>query len=189
MWPNAAVSDSIADLLKLVLACPRRAPSPALPRQLTQLFAELAGTPARRQVKAIEEEIWMLWGEHADPGAAELMERAITAIGRKDHPQAEAALDTLVDAQPDWAEAWNKRATLLYILGRHDESMADIARTLALEPRHFGAICGFAQICLAQGRHVEALAAFETALGVHPHMESVRGAVETLGKGAGRRLN
>jgi tetratricopeptide (TPR) repeat protein len=183
------VFDPIADLLKVVLACPGRAPAPAMPRALDPLFRALAADPPSRPPGEIEDEIWALWTEHEDAALAERMERAIAAMARKSFREAELELDTLVDDVPDWAEAWNKRATLYYLMGRHDESLADIARTLALEPRHFGAICGFGQICLAQGRQVEALAAFETALGLHPHLDSVREAVKALGAPRSRRLN
>ena len=183
------MSDSISELLRFVLACPGRAPAAGPSRTLDHLFAELAAAKPGRSANKIEEEIWGLWTEHELPEAAERMDRAVACIGRKAYTAAEAELDTLVAEQPAWAEAWNKRATLYYVMGRHDESMADIARTLALEPRHFGAICGFAQICLAQGRQVEALAALETALSVHPHLDGVRTAVEALGKATGRRLN
>jgi tetratricopeptide (TPR) repeat protein len=183
------VSDSVADLLRLVLACAARAPASGLPRRLDALFGALAAKPPPRPAGQIEDEIWALWTEHADPAIGERMDRAISAMARKSFVEAEQELDTLVEDQPDWAEAWNKRATLYYVMGRFEESMADIARTLALEPRHFGAICGFGQICLALGRQAEAIAAFETALTVHPHIASVRTAVETLSKPAGRRLN
>jgi len=183
------VFDPIADLLKLVLACPGRAPVPGMPRELDGLFRDLAANPPPRPPGELEDEIWALWTDHADPGLALRMERAIAAMARKSFQEALLELDTLVADAPDWAEAWNKRATLYYLMGRHDESMADIARTLALEPRHFGAICGFGQICLAQGRQVEALAAFETALALHPHLEGVRQAVEALGTMPSRRLN
>jgi Tfp pilus assembly protein PilF len=185
------VFDPIADLLKLVLACPGRAPAQGqeASRELDALFRGLAANPPPRPPGELEDEIWALWTEHADPGLAQRMERAIAAMARKSFQEALLELDTLVADAPDWAEAWNKRATLYYLMGRHDESMADIARTLALEPRHFGAICGFGQICLAQGRQVEALAAFETALALHPHLQGVRQAVEALGTMPSRRLN
>jgi Tfp pilus assembly protein PilF len=182
------VFDPIADLLKVVLACPGRAPGQGV-RELDALFRALAADPPPRPPGDIEDEIWALWTDHNDASLAERMERAIAAMARKSLQEAELELDTLVADAPDWAEAWNKRATLYYLMGRHDESMADIARTLALEPRHFGAICGFGQICLAQGRQVEALAAFETALTLHPHIDSVRGAVKALGAPPSRRLN
>jgi len=183
------VADAIAELLKLVLACPGRVPAGGSSRRLDALFAELAADRPVRTPEQIEADIWTAWTDHDEPRAADRMDRAMACFGRKAFVVAEAELDALVAEQPAWAEAWNKRATLYFILGRHDESMADIARTLVLEPRHFGAICGFAQICLAQGRHVEALAALETALGVHPHLDSVRSAVDVLGKATGRRLN
>jgi tetratricopeptide (TPR) repeat protein len=183
------VSDSVAELLKLVLACPQRMPASSLPRRLDTLFRDLITRPPPRPPGETEDEIWALWTEHDNPAVAERMDRAIAAMARKSFVEAEHELDTLVADLPDWAEAWNKRATLYYVMGRFDESMADIARTLALEPRHFGAICGFGQICLAQGRQAEAIAAFEIALGLHPHLASVRTAVEALGKPANRRLN
>jgi len=183
------VFDPIADLLKLVLACPDRAPASVLPRKLDALFRALAADETPGRASALEDEIWALWTEHEDARLAARMERAIAAMARKSLQEAELELDTLVADAPDWAEAWNKRATLYYLMGRHDESMADIARTLALEPRHFGAICGFGQICLAQGRRVEALAAFETVLAMHPRIDSVRAAVKALRPPPSRRLN
>jgi len=79
------------------------------------------------------------------PGTAT---RALTAL---DFPAAEDILARLVATHPDFAEAWNKRATLYYMQSRDEESVASIHRTLELEPRHYGAICGFAQICLSLG--------------------------------------
>jgi tetratricopeptide (TPR) repeat protein len=175
-------------VLKQILACPGQAPAASLPRELDRLFDQLATAKGRGQ-GAIEERIWTLWTEHPDPMAAERMVRAIAAMAQKRLPEAEAELDLLVGQRPEWAEAWNKRATLLWMLGRHEESVADIARTLALEPRHFGAICGFGQICLAQGRRVEALAAFETALRIHPGLEAVKGAVKALSEAGRGRMN
>ena len=83
-------------------------------------------------------------------------------------------------ARPDWAEAWNKRATLYYMLGRDEDSVRDIHRTLELEPRHFGALSGFAQICLRAGDRGSALVAFETALRINPHLNLVQAAVVEL---------
>src|SRR5229473_199166 len=83
-------------------------------------------------------------------------------------------------AHRDFAEAWNKRATLYYMQSRDEESVASIHRTLELEPRHYGAICGFAQICLSLGDTDSALFAFDAALRVNPHLENVRGTLEKL---------
>lgn len=174
--------------MKLVLSLAQHAPSPALPPELGRLFAQLAD-PAQAEAKATEDAIWALWLDHDDPEASELMERALAALAQRQFDIAETHLTRLVGAHPRFAEGWNKRATLFFMLERDGESVADIERALALEPRHFGAICGFAQICLRSGDRAAALAAFETALLINPHMASVRQAVAELRDGFSRRVH
>src|SRR3546814_9511305 len=89
-----------------------------------------------------------MWIDHDDPNLENRMQQAIGAIAQRRFADGETQLNDLVAAAPDWAETWNKRATLYYLTHRDAESVADIRRTLELEPRHFGAICGFGQICL-----------------------------------------
>ncbi len=174
--------------LKLILSLDRRTPAPSLPRALDVLFERLAD-PKAGNAQQIEDAIWVMWTGHEDAAAAQLMERAVAAIAKRQHDIAETHLTRLVEDHPDYAEAWNKRATLFFVLKRDSESVADIERTLSLEPRHFGAICGFAQICLRAGDRAGALAAFETALAINPHMASVRQAVEELRGGFSRRVH
>lgn len=174
--------------LKLILSLDRRTPAPGQPRALDVLFERLAD-PKAGNAQQIEDAIWVMWTGHEDAAAAQLMERAVAAIAKRQHDIAETHLTRLVEDHPDYAEAWNKRATLFFVLKRDSESVADIERTLALEPRHFGAICGFAQICLRAGDRAAALAAFETALAINPHMTSVRQAVEELRGGFSRRVH
>ena len=76
--------------------------------------------------------------------------------------------------KPQFAEAWNRRATLLYLMGEYSLSMRDIRTTLALEPRHFGAISGMGQILMKQNRLREARKAFEQALEINPHLMGAR---------------
>ena len=113
------------------------------------------------------------------PAAFDL-ERATRALTALDFPAAERILARLVATHPDFAEAWNKRATLYYMQNRDDESVANIHHTLQLEPRHYGAICGFAQICLSLGDTDGALFAFDAALRVNPHLNDAREAVDKL---------
>jgi tetratricopeptide (TPR) repeat protein len=104
---------------------------------------------------------------------AEPMQAAIRAMASRQLDEAEIILDGLLTAAPDWAEAWNKRATLAYIRGDDIEAVADILATLALEPRHFGALSGLGQICLRQGEPEVAKLAFEAALRINPRLDGI----------------
>lgn len=183
-----AMLQLVAETLKLIL----RPPAPAaLPRhgRLSALFAALQSLPPPRPVHEIEDEIWAIWTGHDDPALEARMQRAISAIARRRLTEGETLLDTLVQDAPDWAEAWNKRATLHFLAQRDDASTADIHRALELEPRHFGAICGFAQICLRQGEVTAATEAFAAALALNPHLDGVRAMLAQLSPAQPRRLN
>jgi tetratricopeptide (TPR) repeat protein len=153
------------------------------------LFRSLQADPAGPAAHAIEDDIWAIWIAHDDPGLESRMQQAIAAIAQRRLAEAEARLDALVAAAPGWAEAWNKRATLYYLTRRDAESIADIRRTLELEPRHFGAICGFGQICLRHGEVAAAAEAFAAALAINPHLDSVRAVLAQLAPGRPHRLN
>jgi tetratricopeptide (TPR) repeat protein len=124
--------------------------------------------------------IWAIWIDHKNEEASNRMIAAVEAIAAGARDLARPILDELVQKYPDWAEAWNKRATLSFIERRDAESIEDIARALELEPRHFGAILGFAQICLRHGRVEEAKAAFEVALMLNPHIAGLDDVVRDL---------
>ena len=101
--------------------------------------------------------------------------------------QALPVLDDVVARAPQWAEGWNKRATLLYVLGDHDRSLADIDRTLALEPRHFGALAGLGLIRAARGENREALAALRRALAINPFLKERFGLIPALEREVGEK--
>jgi len=101
-------------------------------------------------------------------------------MGSKNLEVSLALLDKIVVLQPGWAEAWNKRATVRYLLDDDQGSMADIAHVLALEPRHFGALSGMAMILERDGFRDDALRAYRRALEIAPQLTSVRNAVDRL---------
>ena len=101
-------------------------------------------------------------------------------MNKGDLDSAIAEFDALVSVAPNFAEGWNKRATALYLAGRYTESVRDIQRTLALEPRHFGALSGLGTIYLIIANDRGALDAFEAVLALNPHLEGVRRQVESL---------
>jgi tetratricopeptide (TPR) repeat protein len=117
------------------------------------------------------------------------MARGSEALARRDHLEARDAFDELVRRAPDFAEGWNKRATLHFVAGDYRASVEDIRRTLALEPRHFGALSGLGLIYLAVDRPKAAARSFEAALAIHPHLSGARAQVEMLkAKAAGEAL-
>ncbi|MEQ8394810.1 tetratricopeptide repeat protein [Thalassobaculum sp.] len=107
------------------------------------------------------------------------MARGLRAMREADHATALAAFDTAVRLAPEFAEAWNKRATVHFLRGDYTRSIADVRRTLALEPRHFGALSGLGMINLRLDRKEDALRAFEAALDLHPYLP-VRFEIEAL---------
>jgi tetratricopeptide (TPR) repeat protein len=165
----------------------------ALARQddprLDGLFARLKAAGSALEAQPIEREIWSVWGEAGDAGCDSLMARGSEALARRDHLAARDAFDELVRRAPDFAEGWNKRATLHFVAGDYRASVEDIRRTLALEPRHFGALSGLGLIYLAVDQPEAAARSFEAALAIHPHLTGARAQVEMLkAKAAGESL-
>lgn len=169
-----------SNILKLISGLKANAPSTALPRRLGELFEELQQADSDLTASHTEEQIWAAWMEHTDPDVAEVLLEATRALAGNNFVRAEGLLNPLIKSHPEYAEAWNKRATLRFMQKRDTQSVADIERTLALEPRHFGALCGFGQICLRRGDRDAALFAFAEALRINPHLNSVREAYEAL---------
>ena len=166
----------------LACACPGARAGQDDPR-LAPLFDKLKTTPSDDEAKAAERQIWQIWIEHQNPEIARLMRQGITAMGEDDQAAALDDFDAVVKYDKNFAEGWNKRATIEFVMGDYSASVADIERTLALEPRHFGALAGLGQIYLALDRKALALKAFHAALAINPHLDSVRQTVKSLEKG------
>ncbi|MDF1721928.1 MAG: tetratricopeptide repeat protein [Minwuia sp.] len=171
--------------LEVVVGTADRKPHPSQPKRLNALFRDLADPASANLPFEIEDLIWAVWCEHTDAEPAAIMQKSITAIASGEHESAISLLDDLCARQPDWAEAWNKRATLHYIAGRHEQSLLDIQQTLLREPRHFGALSGFGQICLQHDDTQSARIAFEAALRINPHLAQVKNMLSQLGNTRG----
>jgi len=148
--------------------------------RLDRLFDRLAAAEDRREAAAAEALIWILWQRTDNVAAAASVESGLDALSRKDGDAAILLLSGAVEAAPDFAEAWNKRATAYYLLGDYRRSIADIERTLALEPRHFGALSGLGLIFDAMGDETNALAAYRAALAINPHLAHPQSRVAQL---------
>jgi tetratricopeptide (TPR) repeat protein len=175
-----AVMAMFEETIALIMSSSVRQPIEILPARLFELFDRLADPQSAGDFYAIEDEIWDIWTSYPDPAMNVRMNEAIALMALKRYDEAQAALDDIVGHVPLWPEAWNKRATLKFLSGRDVESVRDINRTLELEPRHFGAMSGFAQICLRNGEPEKALIAYEAALAIHPHLVAQRIAVDAL---------
>ncbi len=152
--------------------------------RLDELFANLAKSDNPKEAERIGREIQMLWMDSGSDTVDVLMSRAGKAIQADDHALALDLLDTVVILKPTYAEGWNRRATVHYMTEDFGKSLVDIERTLALEPRHWGALSGLAIIQRRLGFESEALATFRRALEVNPSLENATKAVNDLEKEA-----
>ncbi len=148
--------------------------------RLDTLFGRLQQTESLGEAAAIVQQIWVVWIEYEDEDTHEAMLRGVDAMAGADYDAALAIFDDVVRRYPAFAEAWNKRATVYYLMGRLEESMSDVAVTLDLEPRHFGALSGKGLIMMAKGDFARAIEAFEHALETNPHMPGIRMRIEQL---------
>src|SRR5215470_14007143 len=169
-----------SDTLKLIATSTRRRPSHRLHRRLDALLRCLADVASAPWAEATQDEIWRLWMRYTDRNAAAELERATRAIVAGDFAIAERILVRLVALHPGFAEAWHKRGTLYYLQQRDEESIRDFRHTLALEPRHFGAMLAFTELCMASGRRDDALFALDVALRLNPHLADSRRTYEQL---------
>jgi len=148
--------------------------------RLDGLFARLKAATTQAEAAPVEAEIWAVWGEAPDPESGALLTRAEGAIEQRDYTGALDTLDTLVRKTPDFAEAWNKRATVRYLVHDYRGSVLDIERTLTLEPRHFGALSGLGLVYLAVDEPKAAARSFQAALAVYPLMPGAKAQLEML---------
>lgn len=156
--------------LALLLAIPALAGEAEDRAALDELFVRLARAPDPATAQRIDQQIWMIWTSPSDPDRAGRMAEILDARMAGDVRVALELADHLVADHPDYAEGWNQRATLHFLVGQFDKSLADCDRVLALEPRHFGALSGMTVIHLQMGRRDLALKAISAALAVHPFL-------------------
>lgn len=152
--------------------------------RLDALFAELA-EPGREDWGRIEGEIARIWSQSGSPAMNLLLQRAADAMAAEDYATAIEHLSALTDHAPDFAEGWNARATAFFLIDEYALSMADIERTLALNPRHFGAFEGLAAILEATGQPEMALRALREVEAINPNRPSVQEGIARLERETG----
>ena len=146
--------------------------------RLKDLFEQLRTAPSPDAAVAIEGQIWIIWSKSGDSDLDKVFEVGTRAMAIGDTRTALKIFDAIVRKAPDFAEGWNKRATIHYMMGDYQASLADIDRTLELEPHHFGALAGLGLINIELEREEAALDAFERVLKVTPQSQSARQNIE-----------
>ena len=152
----------------------------AAPEDLDQLFARLKRSRDPVEARRIELRIWSAWSASGRHDVDSAFSRGLEAMADGNNVRARAAFDEVISLAPTFAEGWNKRATVNYLIGDFDASVADIEHTLALEKRHFGALSGLGMIRLREHDYRSALKAFERALEVYPMLPGAREQVGAL---------
>lgn len=155
--------------------------------RLPGLFEQLADTGDHQEASSLESQIWLIWLESGREDVDELVGTGTSAMSAGRFDEAIDAFDKAVEIAPAFAEGFNKRATAYFLASRLAESVNDIQRTLALEPRHFGALSGMGLIFMRQGDERGALAAFEAVLEIYPASVSARANVEHLRRKIGTK--
>ncbi len=151
---------------------------PALP--LDKLFEELAVSPDKAHSERFEAEILKRLHSSGSATTDLLLSWAVEAMNKERYTDALDILDQVILLDPEFVEGWNKRATVHFLMKSYGKSIADIQHTLALEPRHFGALSGFGMILRDIGEDRLAADAFRKALAVHPQLKNAREALESL---------
>ena len=161
-----------------------QAPQAAAPKtkaaQLDELFATLKAAPNDEAASAAERSTNRLWLQSGSDTVDLLMNWALKAMSEKDYSLALDYLDRVTIMKPDYAEGWNTRATVHFLAQDYSASIKDINRTLALEPRHYGAMSGLGMILKELGEDKRAIAAFREALKIDPYLDSVKKALADL---------
>jgi tetratricopeptide (TPR) repeat protein len=146
-----------------------------LPFLQTRLFDEddrIRGTA--------EAAIWRIWGRSGDAATDRLFERGLEQMREGRLRGAVDIFSRVIDMRPAFTEAWNKRATVYFLLGEDDLSLKDCDEVLKRNPQHFGVLAGYGQIYLRKGEFQRALDYFEQALVINPNMPGVQASIDAL---------
>ena len=140
--------------------------------QLDSLFDQLKKNDSSTNLKA-EMKIWKIWSTHpSKEDLTNLLANGSNLVNEKKFNQAYDVFSKVILLDPSWPEAWNKRATILYIMGRYQESQDDITQVLKLEKRHFGALAGQGLVSIALENYEKAIKSYKEVEKIYPNLES-----------------
>ncbi|MET3661456.1 hypothetical protein [Aquamicrobium ahrensii] len=155
-------------------------PAESREQKLDRLFGELKREGDARSAERIARRIQQEWSQSGSASVDLMMQWAQKAAAARKYDVALDFLDQVVTLQPDFAEGWNRRATIHYTMKNYAKSMADIDRTLKLEPRHYGAISGLARIMSDTDRKEPAINAWQRVLDIYPALRAAQDQLGTL---------
>ena len=153
--------------------------------KLDKLFAELKNTKNLSSAQAIENKIWEIWSIHPSDDRrgfrlTELLIQGTRLMNMRELSKAYELFTKVITVESDWAEAWNKRATVLYLMKQYESSLADIEITLVLEPRHFGALSGQALNYIELNLYEKAIESYKAAQKIYPLLDSAKKMIPEL---------
>jgi tetratricopeptide (TPR) repeat protein len=130
--------------------------------------------------KLAERSMWEVWSRSGDTAVDRLLASGIEQMGAREGELAVQTFTEVIRRRPDFAEGWNKRATVYYLMGEYQKSLADCDEVMKRNPYHFGALSGYGMIYLQLDQPAKALDYFQRALKVNPNLESINETVEML---------
>ena len=140
--------------------------------ELNKLFKELKNDNSNLTYE-VEQKIWKIWSTHPKQNKLTLMLSEGSNLVRNNKlNEAVKVFTKVIELDPEWAEAWNKRATVLYLLGEFKNSQNDIDKVLKLEERHFGALAGQGLVNIQLKNYEKAIMSYEKAKKIYPSMKS-----------------
>ncbi len=171
-------------IIQLVLWMALFAPAPGFADQtdarLDELFVTLQSSENSGVLEETEVHIWAIWFESGREEVDNLMEEAGVAVQSSQLAQAEKLYSRVIKMAPGFSEGWNRRATVRFYQQDYSGSINDIQQTLALEPRHFGAIWGLGMILGRDRDFSGAITAFERLLEIKPNSRDAKPRIELL---------
>ena len=153
--------------------------------KLDKLFSQLKNTKSLSSAQVIENEIWEIWQIHPSDDRrgfrlTELLIQGTRLMNMRELSKAYEVFTKIITVETDWAEAWNKRATVLYLMKQYESSLADIEITLVLEPRHFGALSGQALNYIELNLYEKAIESYKAAQKIYPVIDGAKKMIPQL---------
>ena len=143
--------------------------------ELSQLFEQLTKSKKTSIAFEIEMKIWNIWSTHpANDNLTQSLAKGSDLMSMGELEAAYKIFSTIIESTPNWAEGWNKRATVLYLMGRYQDSLNDIDEVLKREHRHFGALSGQGLVQIKLENYEKAIKSYQAAQKIYPSIKAAK---------------